>query len=321
MNLRWIEDFLALCETGSFSAAAQRRFLTQSALSKRIKALEDYLGSGLLFDRSITPIVPTKSGEIFRHRAQQIVALVNLARREAADSTKSTTNIYVSSLHVLSSSVFSAIAHLLSQSDEGICLRIVANNFRESIAIYENAECDLLLCYNYQGNILEGFLTSADHLMLPLGTDYLVPVSVPKADGTPLHALNTEEDVEIPYLDYAGNTYLGTILKSHPSFMRVAPYLRKTGESTYAASLRAGVVNALGIAWLPLLLVEDDLHNGKLTLAGDATADCIPLRIELYRRRDVVRQEVANIWELLQSELNMRNSTEVPELPLVLADA
>jgi len=48
MNLRWLEDFLAVCETRSFTEAAHRRFLTQSALSKHMQALEIWWGVGTL---------------------------------------------------------------------------------------------------------------------------------------------------------------------------------------------------------------------------------------------------------------------------------
>lgn len=50
MNLRHLEHWLALADTGSFSRAAQKLHLTQSALSRSIQALEDELG-GPLVDR------------------------------------------------------------------------------------------------------------------------------------------------------------------------------------------------------------------------------------------------------------------------------
>ena len=50
MNLRHLEHWLALADTGSFSRAAQKLHLTQSALSRSIQALEEELG-GPLVDR------------------------------------------------------------------------------------------------------------------------------------------------------------------------------------------------------------------------------------------------------------------------------
>ena len=50
MNLetKWLEDFVALAATRSFSQAAQKRFVTQPAFSRRIRSLEDMLGLTLV---------------------------------------------------------------------------------------------------------------------------------------------------------------------------------------------------------------------------------------------------------------------------------
>jgi DNA-binding transcriptional LysR family regulator len=48
MNIKHLEHLLALAETGSFSRAAERLFITQSALSRSIQSLEEELGGALL---------------------------------------------------------------------------------------------------------------------------------------------------------------------------------------------------------------------------------------------------------------------------------
>ena len=48
MNLRHLEHLLAVADTGSFSRAAGRLFITQSALSRSIQGLEDELGGPVL---------------------------------------------------------------------------------------------------------------------------------------------------------------------------------------------------------------------------------------------------------------------------------
>jgi DNA-binding transcriptional LysR family regulator len=40
MRLEWLDDILAVAQTGSFSEAAQKRHLTQSAFSRRIRTIE-----------------------------------------------------------------------------------------------------------------------------------------------------------------------------------------------------------------------------------------------------------------------------------------
>lgn len=54
MDLRHLEDFVSLCGTRSFSRSAVARHVTQSAFSRRIQALEVWLGAPLV-DRSTYP--------------------------------------------------------------------------------------------------------------------------------------------------------------------------------------------------------------------------------------------------------------------------
>jgi DNA-binding transcriptional LysR family regulator len=72
MNLRHLEHWLALAETGSFSRAAEKLHITQSALSRSIQALEEELG-GALVDRIGKRNELTPLGQSVLARAQRIV--------------------------------------------------------------------------------------------------------------------------------------------------------------------------------------------------------------------------------------------------------
>ena len=61
IELRHLKTLLALEETGSVSLAAKRVFLTQSALSHQIRALENYYETPL-FERKSTPLRFTPAG-------------------------------------------------------------------------------------------------------------------------------------------------------------------------------------------------------------------------------------------------------------------
>ncbi len=46
MELKWLEDFLSLADSGSFSRSAEQRHVSQPAFSRRIRALEAWPGGG-----------------------------------------------------------------------------------------------------------------------------------------------------------------------------------------------------------------------------------------------------------------------------------
>jgi DNA-binding transcriptional LysR family regulator len=72
VDTKWLEDFVSLAETRSFSRSAQLRHVTQPAFSRRIQALEGWVGIDLV-DRSSYPTRLTPAGETFLAQALEIL--------------------------------------------------------------------------------------------------------------------------------------------------------------------------------------------------------------------------------------------------------
>src|SRR5210317_2069621 len=79
MELKWLEDFLWLCDTRNFRVSSQRRCVSQPAFSRRIKTLENWLGAELI-DRTVQPVKLTNAGEVFKPVALEIVLLAYQSR-------------------------------------------------------------------------------------------------------------------------------------------------------------------------------------------------------------------------------------------------
>jgi LysR family transcriptional regulator, hydrogen peroxide-inducible genes activator len=72
MNVQQLEYILAVEEHGSFSKAAESKFISQPALSMMVQKLEDELDVKI-FDRSKQPIIPTDAGEPVLEQARIIL--------------------------------------------------------------------------------------------------------------------------------------------------------------------------------------------------------------------------------------------------------
>lgn len=83
IELRHLRTLLALEETGSVSLAAQRVFLTQSALSHQIRILENHFGTPL-FERKSNPIRFTPAGERLLKLGRELLPRVMTAERDLA---------------------------------------------------------------------------------------------------------------------------------------------------------------------------------------------------------------------------------------------
>ena len=83
MDIELLRTFIEVNRTGHFGRAADNLFLTQSAVSARIKMLEDTLGV-LLFERKRNDIRLTASGNRFLRHARAIVETWQRARQDVS---------------------------------------------------------------------------------------------------------------------------------------------------------------------------------------------------------------------------------------------
>lgn len=74
MDTRYFKTLVTVVETGSFSSAARSLHLTQSAISQRIKFLEDAFGHSL-FDRTGVALLLTAAGEVVLESARRIIGI------------------------------------------------------------------------------------------------------------------------------------------------------------------------------------------------------------------------------------------------------
>src|SRR6202034_3015643 len=83
LELRHLETLLALAECGSLSKAAARLFLTQSALSHQLKALESHYGAALV-EKNVRPLRFTAIGQRLLTLARVVLPQVGEASRDVA---------------------------------------------------------------------------------------------------------------------------------------------------------------------------------------------------------------------------------------------
>ena len=83
MDIAALQAFLAVAETSSFSRAAERIFLTQPAVSKRIAALETNLDARL-FDRIGRTVQLTPAGQALLARTRAILRELDDVKRSLA---------------------------------------------------------------------------------------------------------------------------------------------------------------------------------------------------------------------------------------------
>lgn len=80
-DLRQLRAFVAVSEAGSFTLAARKIFVTQSAVSHSLRTLEEQLGCKLL-DRSGKRVIPTPEGELVLKRCRRLLYDIDQISRD-----------------------------------------------------------------------------------------------------------------------------------------------------------------------------------------------------------------------------------------------
>lgn len=84
MDIRQLRYFITIAEEGNITKAARRLHIAQPPLSQQLKLLEEELGVKLV-ERGSRKIQLTDAGKILRHRAEQVVELVDSTVKELKD--------------------------------------------------------------------------------------------------------------------------------------------------------------------------------------------------------------------------------------------
>lgn len=90
MQIKAIETFLCVADTGGFHAAARKLNVTQTAVSARIRLIEEETGKPL-FTRGAGGTSLTEFGQQFRPYAEQMISLWSFASRDLPTQTQNRT--------------------------------------------------------------------------------------------------------------------------------------------------------------------------------------------------------------------------------------
>ena len=291
MRLEWLEDLLAVAETGSFQEAADRRRLTQSAFSRRIQHIENQIGVEL-FDRSrkpvhLRPTTAEQRDQIARlaHDLRQLVA--DLQRGERMTSNR----IAIVSQHALTTSLTPAILKGIHARRADIFVRLRSANLDACFTLLLSRQADIALVYRLPGEdhpISAAFVETA-----VIGADRLIPVIA----STAMPALDaTLAQGALPYIAYPKEVFLGQMLDR-----MILPHLRALPRATpraeTALTLAALELAAVGVAvaWVPGSLARGRIADGSLADLS-ATLPSHPLEVTAVRLFGDAGPVARSVW-------------------------
>lgn len=301
MDTKWLEDFVSLAETRSFSRSAQLRHVTQPAFSRRIQSLEAWAGTDLV-DRSSYPTRLTPAGQtLYEQALETLHSLQNTRSMLRAQTAAAQDVIEFAVPHTLAFTFFPSWLTGLRETCGPIKSRLIALNVHDAVMRLVEGSCDLLIAYHHPAQPIQ--LDAQRYEMLPLGQETLAPYVRPDGNGQPMFELPGAPGHPLPYLAYAPGAYLGRVVDDLLRKAGTPAQLDRLYETDMAEGLKAMALEGHGVAFLPSSAVRRELGARRLVLAGgDYTA---ALDIRLYRQRAPARAKraVDQFWRQLKTQL------------------
>ncbi len=302
VETKWLEDFVSLAETRSFSRSAQLRHVTQPAFSRRIQALEAWAGIDLV-DRSSYPTRLTPAGETFHAQALDVLAALQAARNTLRSHAGGGQDMIDFALpHTLAFSFFPHWLMELRTRFGPVKSRLIALNVHDAVLRLTEGGCDLLIAYHHASQPLQ--LSPDRYEMLSLGRETLAPYSRAAPDGRPTFQLPSIPGRSVPFLSYGAAAYMSRMVEWIAKTSPEPLPLEAVYETDMAEGLKAMALEGHGLAFLPASSVRKELANGRLVRAAAAGRFELTMEVRMYRERveqaRLVKPAAQSLWTFLQ---------------------
>lgn len=302
MNLSWVRDLEHLALTGNFSRAAKLSHLSQPALSRRIKALEEWVGASLV-DRSRHPVKLTGAGVQILEAGQQALSRLVSERTgiREAQALPDRYTVKFAAQHSIGWRFYPAWLQAFESAFGPLMSRLRADDLPNCLQDLEAGAVDFVVAYaSRKASPIAGL---RDIEGVRIGRDLLIPVAKRGVDGRPMFTLDRRNSVAIPFLRFGATAPISRHIEPLLRTRELRARLQVVYENSMGGALRIRVRDGTGLAWLPKSLVAPDLEARILAQAGAGRWQ-IPLDIMLYKMRQQENALTNKIWGFLKEREN-----------------
>jgi LysR family transcriptional regulator, hypochlorite-specific transcription factor HypT len=289
MRLEWIDDILAVLDCGSLAQAAEKRGITQSAFTRRARAIEQSTGT-TLFDRRRKPVTLMPGIQALEPDLRELSARLHKLGHLLKSSTSRTSKpLTFVCQHALTTTISPQIVRAATRDGE-MPVRIQSGNQDECLMHLLSKEADLAIMYALPQEPEQDMNGAFE--AVKIGEDCLVPVCAPALCDTAFCDL-------IPIIGYPADVFFGQVFTRMvgprlPAGVTTLPI----AQTALTLAMLQLTLSELGIAWLPLSLVSQSISRGDLVTIED-TLPAQTLDIKMVRLRTTHREQTEAIWHHL----------------------
>ncbi|MFK8075258.1 MAG: LysR family transcriptional regulator [Granulosicoccus sp.] len=293
MRQEWIEDLLAVLDTGSVTAAAEKRCLSQPAFTRRLRAIENGMGTEL-FDRTRKPLaLKPKFLELEPALRNMVVRLNGLRNTILTADGLPGNRVSLGCQHTIATTVSGTLIRKLT-GDGVMNVTVKANNRDACLMMLLTADVDLAMVFDTTPSTLGG--EQGGFLQKTLGTDYMVPVV---ATEYVKELLESFEKGILRVISFPDDIYFGSLFEQHfiPTVAQNCTIVR-TAETGLGLAALHYTLEGVGIGWLPHSVVKHDIKHGRLLDLSDRLPTQ-PLHIKIIRLHETFSPLAESAWNTI----------------------
>ena len=268
MTLRHIRIFISVYQHGSITKAADTLHLAQPSVSTAIKELEYYYGVPL-FNRIGRHIYPTEAAHEFYSYALHIISLFD-EMEKSIKNWDAIGSLSIGSSITIGTHILPDLISQFKKSFPNLTVRVTVSNSGDIEKAILNGSADI--------GLIEAQAESSDICVQPFMQDSLYAVLPPVHPLSSQQSVSLSQLIKYPFLMREHGSAARKILDSCLAAAQLN--VQPLWESTSSHAIISAVSQGLGVSVLPFMLVERDMHEGRIA--------AVPLKPQLRRNLNII---------------------------------
>ncbi len=290
MNFQQLSTFVTVVSEGSMTAAAEKLFLTQPAVSQQIRNLEEEVNCELLV-RGVRKIKPTLQGQLLYDYSKRILQLTQQAEVALqAISTELVGDIRLGTLNSLGLYLLSPIIGLFLKHNSKLNFKLNYGSTSELIQDLKDDEIDLVILPEPLDEEQKTFFKNYGSKFILLDEMWLVgsgkDMSLPQT-------IELSEFANRPTVLYT-DKYLGFQYELNAHLNKVGVKIHPVFQSDNVGTLKRVVESGLGWGFLPSHAIHKQVRANRLSrIMVENIKFTTP--INFYYRKDIAQNEIVEV--------------------------
>lgn len=290
MNFQQLETYCKVVSEGSMTAAAEKLFLTQPAVSQQIRNLEDEIGSNLLV-RGVRNVKPTLQGQLLYDYAKKILQLADQAEVALkAMSNELSGDVKIGTLNSLGLYLISPVIGLFLKHNTNLRISLNYGNTDQLIEDMKNDLVDIMIMPEPEVEHAEHFerfnkkyLMTDEMWLVGSGRDISLPQSI-----------TMKEYNKAPIIQFT-NKYVAFQKQLHEKLATENIIVDPVFQSDNVGTLKRVIETGIGWGFLPSHSIKKQVRAGRLSRIQVEDMN-FSASINLYYKKT---KEVESIVEVL----------------------